>query len=127
MFVFFSTVRSKNTPAHRFIYECLTGERLGKDDLIDHRNGRTKDNTITNLVKSNHKMNARNHKLSSRNTSGIAGVREKKDGKRVKRWVASIINNEGNRMSACFLTKKEAIEQRRKWEKKLGGYNQTKR
>ena len=118
-------VRRKTLIAHRFVFECLTEERLGKDDLIDHKNGKRKDNTITNLVKSNPVKNARNCKLNSNNTSGNKGVREMKRGG--KKWEASINNNEGKQRFAFFLTKKEAIEQRKKWEKEYGGYNTTER
>lgn len=60
--------------AHRLVYELLTGETLGVDDVIDHLDGDGLNNDPTNIRKTTKAGNARNCSLSVANPSGYTGV-----------------------------------------------------
>ena len=64
----------KNYLAHRVVYELVTGEVLGEDQ-VDHIDGDRSNNTILNLRRVKGVLNSRNQKKFTTNTSGVTGVR----------------------------------------------------
>jgi hypothetical protein len=71
--------------AHRLAWLYMTGE--WPTDEIDHVNGTTIDNKISNLRQASHAQNMINRKLQKNNTSGHKGVRWSK---RDRMWSVSI-------------------------------------
>ena len=101
------------------VWECVTGETLKSDDVIDHISSNRENNKMSNLQRSNSRDNARNCKRAKNNTSGITGVFYREDrGK----WVAKITDNERNRISKHFDCFDDAVLHRQNLEKKFGGY-----
>ena len=109
----------KTIAAHRMVWECVTGETLESDDIIDHISSNTNHNMMSNLKRSNPTDNARNCKKSKNNTSGVTGVSYRED---CKRWVVKITDNERNRISKNFKFFEDAVLHRQNLEKKFGGY-----
>lgn len=70
--------------AHRIIWKWWHGD---EPQIIDHANGRRRDNRITNLRAATHSLNARNVGINPRNTSGRTGVKPSSSG---KKWQATI-------------------------------------
>lgn len=65
------TIDGVHYMTHRVIWKMVTGE----DALqVDHINGDTSDNRISNLRDVSHQVNAKNRKLYKNNTSGTPGV-----------------------------------------------------
>jgi len=62
---------NKRTKAHRIIYKLCTGK---DPEQIDHKNGDTLDNRISNLRSVDNKTNAKNRVKPINNVSGISGV-----------------------------------------------------
>lgn len=60
---------------HRILYEMLC-EKLSVHDKIDHIDGDSQNNKISNLRRTDNTGNARNCKLPNTNKSGIVGVSE---------------------------------------------------
>jgi hypothetical protein len=86
-YVVFS-VQGKLQLAHRMAWLYVHGEIPSKN--IDHINGLTTDNRISNLRIANQSQNTANSCLSKANTSGSKGVVWLKD---VKKWRAGITVN----------------------------------
>lgn len=84
---------------HRVIMNCPD------DKLVDHINHNSLDNRKENLRICNRKENARNSRLSKRNTSGIKGVSWNSD---IKKWVSSIRINGKNTVLGRFKSLKSA-------------------
>ena len=63
--------KTERVLVHRFVYECLSREKLGKGDYVDHKEGKTFDNRFSELQKSDAKENTKNQKMPSNNTSGL--------------------------------------------------------
>ena len=61
-----------NYRAHRVIWTMVTG--LWPREYLDHINGKTDDNRLSNLREVSHSENHRNRKLQKNNTSGFQGV-----------------------------------------------------
>jgi len=59
---------------HRVIM-VLNGAHLTEDCQVDHIDGNTRNNKLSNLRVSNYKGNARNHRMQSNNPYGIVGVK----------------------------------------------------
>ena len=66
-------VLGKNMVVHRVVYILCNGE-IPEGMVIDHIDGDPFNNKINNLRAVTKKINARNTKLSSANTSGVKGV-----------------------------------------------------
>lgn len=111
----YSAVRisGKSVPVHRLISNPSPGE------VVDHINQNKKDNRRENLRNTNKSVNAFNAKIRTTNTSGITGVRCRKD---TNRWTAEIKKNYVKIALGCFETKEEAIAARKKAEDIIYGY-----
>jgi len=80
----------------------------------DHINGNKLDNRRFNLRFATNSQNQMNKLPAKNNTSGVVGVRWKKQ---AKKWIALIIKNKKRIHLGYFNTKKEAVLARKKAEK----------
>ena len=104
--------------AHRIVYFMHHGVDPGENQ-VDHKNGDKSDNSINNLRLVDRSINMRNTRLRTNNSLGLRGVRKMKDCRRTKPYESHIQLSPGKRMSKCFETLEEAIEQRKAWEQEL--------
>lgn len=74
-------------------------------DLIDHKNGNTRDNRLSNLREADGSQNRANSGLNSRNSSGIKGVYWCKSS---RKWRAEICVRGSTHRLGCFLDKSAA-------------------
>lgn len=72
---------------------------------IDHINGDSLDNRIENLRPATQSQNCANQGLKKNNTSGIKGVRYRKD---TNKWTAHVMVNRKNISLGCYGTIEEA-------------------
>lgn len=93
----------------------LEGYEVSSDVEIDHINGVTDDNRISNLRVTDHSGNQRNRRLSDLNRFGCPGISE-----RGGKFRVSIRDNGKSVWRGPFDTLKEAIEARKEAEKELG-------
>ena len=104
--------------ASHFSYECHNQVVIPNDQdiIIDHKNGERRDQSKRNLVLSNRRENAKNHKVQSNNTSGITGVSRLKNGTYIVSYRTE--GTDGIIRSAIerFSCKTEAIEFRKAFE-----------
>lgn len=77
-------IMQKQYALHRIIWLWMTGE--WPKNHVDHINGNPSDNRWCNLREATPSQNQRNHRISSRNTSGFKGVHRTANGK----WRAMI-------------------------------------
>ena len=103
---------------HRVIWLWYTGE--WPKQQIDHRNGETTNNRISNLRDVSASINHRNSKRYSSNKSGACGVHKRKDGY----WSMSYYDNSGKYRSSSFKSKRKAIEERKKFQRETGGFTE---
>ena len=87
--------------AHRLIWKLIHGH---DPECIDHVNGDTSDNRVSNLRSVTHEGNARNRKMPSHNSSGKVGVQRG----RANKWKAKI----GGESLGSFGTFEEAAHVR---------------
>lgn len=105
---------------HRIIWLWLYG--AFPQGEIDHINQNKAYNTKKNLRDVSRRINSRNEKLRSLNTSGTMGVHWDK---RRSKWMAQIRDNDGRRfMIGRFNSLADAISARKEAEK-LYGYHQN--
>ncbi len=78
--------REYNLKQHRLMYAVFHNDP--NPPLIDHVDGNTLNNSISNLKPSNKEYNSKNRFISKLNKSGITGVRRVKD--RPNLWIATI-------------------------------------
>lgn len=93
--------------AHRVIWLMVFGE-IPEGMVIDHVNGDTNDNRLSNLRLAQPKDNNKNTDKPSHNTSGYKGVSKKKNG-----WRAYIVVENKQRHLGIFPT---AVEAARKYD-----------
>lgn len=93
---------------HRIVWKMYYGYDPSE---LDHVNRIKTDNSIANLRESDRVKNSRNRGRSSRNTSGHTGVQ-----KIGSRWRSMI----SGKYIGTYVTRKEAIEQRKKAEEQYG-------
>lgn len=97
--------------AHRIIWKMVHGE---DPDTVDHINGDTEDNRLSNLRSVTFTENARNRKLRDDSPNGAAGVYY--TGYKFRPWEVRI----SNRQVGCYATFDEAVSARKVAEKQLG-------
>ena len=114
-----TTRKRKKIAAHRMVWECVTGDTLKSDNVIDHIISNRENNQMSNLRRSNSRDNARNRKIAKNNTSGITGVYYHEDR---DKYVVRITDNEGKRIYEQFEYFKDAVLRRQYLEEKFGGY-----
>ena len=103
-----------NKTIHRLVGETFLEKVEGKLE-IDHINQNKKDNRVENLRWCNRRENLINRGITSLNTSGVKGVRFRKDR---NSWVSRFNIEENKTKSKHFKTKEEAIKWRLEMEKK---------
>lgn len=99
--------------AHRVAIALMTGEW---PEEVDHIDGDRSNNLASNLRPVSHKVNQRNIKLGTRNTSGAIGVYLS----RGKKWCAQISVDGKRRSLGYFASKEEAIAARKAADKLYG-------
>jgi hypothetical protein len=109
------TLSGKLLKAHRIAWFYTKGN--WPDGQIDHINGIKTDNRICNLRSVNHIENARNQKISSKNTSGCSGVVWNKN---KGLWMAAIYDGSKRVHLGYFDDKKSAIQARKEAEVSFG-------
>jgi len=109
------TVGGKLYFAHRFAWLFIHGEF--PEEEIDHENGDGTDNRLSNLRSVTHAENSKNRRLSTRNTSGHAGVHWDKG---CSKWVVKITARSKTRYLGLFEVLSDAIAVRQAAEIELG-------
>lgn len=106
-------IRSKDKKLlHRLIVNTSKGR------VIDHINGNTLDNRLTNLRECTQSDNAKNQKLNIRNKTGYKGVYFDK---RYKKYIASVNSNYKKIHAGVYLTAEEAAKAYNKLALELHG------
>lgn len=111
-------VQGKDTFAllHRQVMELYLNRALHDDEDVDHINGDTLDNRISNLRVCTRSQNLFNSKLNNRNSSGFKGVSYNK---KCKKWTAYITVNYKTVYLGLFTTPEEAYKARCEKQKEL--------
>ena len=109
------SILGKTMLYHRLAWVVYYGEF--PTTVVDHINGDKDDNRICNLRQVSQKLNARNAKMSSRNKSGVTGVRYSSG-----KWLADIGVDMRCIYLGSFNTFEEAVAARKAAEK-LHGYH----
>ena len=97
------SINMERYQAHRIAYKMMY--EVEPPDLLDHIDGDTKNNRISNLRPATPKHNQGNTKTPVHNRSGVKGVSWNK---KMKRWVAQIGVNNKRVYLGGFHTKEEA-------------------
>jgi len=106
---------SKQMFTHRVVWAVHYGKHpVG---WLDHINGDTTDNRITNLREVTPRQNAQNSKRHCQNRSGVTGVRWQKN---IQKWVVRITVRYKTHYLGCFETIEEAAAARKAAEIKYG-------
>ena len=101
--------------AHRIIWLHYYG--ILPEFGIDHINGNTTDNSISNLRDVRQGENTKNRSMAKNNTSGFNGVFWDKV---LGKWRARISVNKKPKYLGCFEEKSDAIQARKEANKKYG-------
>lgn len=106
--------------AHRLIWIYMTGDAPVEVDHIDHNRS---NNRWGNLREVDRKTNSRNVSIRKDNRSGFHGVSFLKN---KGKWRARItVDGEVVHLGAAYNTKEEAVEARKKAEKKYGIFHKN--
>lgn len=100
---------------HRIVYALFHNDP--RPPHIDHFNRDRTDNSISNLRPSDHEVNARNRKISVKNTSGITGVQFRVNKSGYYFWITLSASDFGPR-TKVFTDFFEACCERKSWELK---------
>ena len=95
----------KNYMAHRLAWLYVNGNFPPEE--IDHINGKSTDNRISNLREASRKQNNENRTLRSDNTSGFQGVTFNKS---FRKFQARIMHNKKSRHLGLFSTAEQASQ-----------------
>ena len=90
--------------AQRIVW-LLHDNILNKTEVIDHLDGNPHNNLIENLQAKSYAENSRNRKKASNNTTGYTGI-VLSESKYSKRYKASFINLDGNKIVKSFTISK---------------------
>lgn len=112
-------IMGNNLLYHRVLWAIHYGRFPEK--YLDHINGDKTDNRIENLREVDQKTNSRNSKMSSRNTSGVTGVRQCS---KSSSWIADIGVDMKCFVIGRYKTFEEAVAARKAAEK-LHGYHKN--
>lgn len=96
----YNTINRKTVPTHRVVWELLKGDTFNL--LIDHIDGDCLNNSIDNLRLIKKEQNSRNCKMSSKNTSGVTGVRASVNQSGKVYFSAFWVDLNGTVKSKCF-------------------------
>ena len=96
----------KSYSCHRIVWELFYGE-IDQCFQVDHINGASTDNSISNLRLVNIRQNSQNRKMLTTNTSGATGVSLKSNG---TQWRADWSNLDGKQESKVFSINKYGYE-----------------
>lgn len=110
------------------MHKMIMRDQLFEGCVVDHINGNGLDNRRCNLRVVDRSTNSRNSKLSEANTSGYTGVHLDKQ---QQKWIASIYDNNKQRIYRSFAAskygfneaKEMAIKVRQQWEQEFGYIN----
>ncbi len=105
-------IMGKRYLSHRVIWKMVLG--MEPPETLDHINGNKQDNRIANLRESEAAENLHNAKRSSRNSSGVKGVR-------YVGWTASIATRGNRKFLGNFDSKEEAEKAVRAAREELHG------
>jgi hypothetical protein len=100
--------------SHRVIWMMMTGEF---PECIDHIDGDSLNNKWSNLRNVSHRVNGKNQKIHSTNTSGHSGVTYRKDS---GRWRSRIMVDDKMINLGTFKHKEDAIAARKEAEETHG-------
>lgn len=104
-------INGKSYKAHRLAWIYVYG--VHPKNEIDHINMIKTDNRIKNIRDVPHSINGKNIRIGCANSSGAIGVHFEKN-----KWVSRIGINGNMKYLGAFITKKEAIIERKRAEKK---------
>lgn len=110
-------LENKQYLVHRIIWQ-LHGE-LPEDKVIDHENGNSLDNKLSNLRLVPSRINSRNMKMFCTNTSGVTGVSYRVSS---NSWAAHVFDESGMRKAKCYSVNKygaEAFQLAVAWRKSM--------
>jgi hypothetical protein len=117
--------KSKTYSVHRVIYEMFFGE-IPEGLCIDHINGDSCDNKISNLRLVSMAVNNRNRKQFDKNTTGVTGVRlvtRKFKSKTAEYFSAHYVDLSGKLRSKAFNIEKlgydKAFEMAKNWREEM--------
>lgn len=103
-------------PVHVIAWAVHKGE--WPSGFLDHINGDRSDNKIANLRVVTQAQNTWNRKISKRNSSGVTGVKFRKD---AQKWVADILHNGEHQFLGYFEDFESAKQARLARERELRG------
>lgn len=120
------SIQGSTYKGHRIAYKMHNGD-FDESLCIDHINGDTSDNRLSNLRLVTHQENQQNARRSKLNTSGHTGVYWNK---RTNKWDASITYNYKQKHLGVFSNLEDAIKSRKAAERDLNfsvyhGLNKT--
>lgn len=115
---------------HTVVWE-LHNKPVPEGLTIDHKDGNTVNNSISNLRLATSRVNSRNMKMFTTNTSGVTGVSFRQSS---NSWQAHIFDETGKKTAKCFAVRKygsEAFSLAVAWREKMlaqvnnrgGGYS----
>lgn len=108
------TLKGVSYLLHRLIFKVATGR---DPDVLDHVNGDSRDNSITNLREVSQQVNSMNSAMPSTNKSGCVGVRWDK---REDRWRSYIKVSQRQITLGYFRSYGDAVAARKKAERRYG-------
>lgn len=113
-------INYKSLYVHQIAWILSNGEWPRKD--LDHKNRVRSDNRMINLREATRSENMRNGSHYKKNSSGFLGVQKRQyHGMRGEKWVARIMVDRKDIYLGMFPSINEAIETRKKAEKKYFG------
>jgi hypothetical protein len=112
----YAIARTKDFGTTRITIHNIILKKKNPKNHIDHINRDKLDNRKKNLRECTHSQNKMNRPMQSNSTSKIKGVFWVEER---KRWLARLFIRPNLRMQKRFKNKKEAIHQRKIWEKEF--------